>query len=214
MKRLKILITAGGTREPIDPVRYITNGSSGRMGIALARAALRMWHDVTLVMAPTDRALPDDCRILRVATAADMFAAVKQYFDRCDCLIMTAAVADYTPVRPSASKLKKSPDDLVIRLKPTADILAWAGRHKTDQILVGFALEDKNLRAGADEKMAAKNLDLIVANSPEAIGAGHASVHIKSRRQPWTQLTSTKMAIALKIIRTVEHLAELRDLVG
>ncbi|MBN2180881.1 MAG: phosphopantothenoylcysteine decarboxylase, partial [Sedimentisphaerales bacterium] len=165
---MRILITSGGTREYIDPVRFITNASSGRMGIALADAARKAGHKVTLITAPSSQNVPDGVRIIRVETAAQMFIAVKKHFDKCDCLIMAAAVADYTPCRKSKVKIKKASSDLTIRLKPTVDILRWAGKHKKvkskkekgkKRIVVGFALEDKNLRKNAEKKLQEKNID-------------------------------------------------------
>jgi len=200
---MHFLITAGGTREYIDPVRFISNASSGRMGYALARAALKAGHQVTLITAPTALKPPAGAEIVEVQSAAQMFAAVKEHFPECDCLIMAAAVADYTPARPSKTKLKKeggaSP---TLRLKPTADILQWAGRHKrrSTQIVAGFALEDRNLRVNAERKMRDKHLDLIVANAPEAIDAKTSTVHIKMRDSRWIELTGKSKALIAKTI--------------
>jgi phosphopantothenoylcysteine decarboxylase/phosphopantothenate--cysteine ligase len=127
---MRILITAGGTREYIDPVRFISNASSGRMGYALARAALKADHEVTLITAPAALKPPAGVQVIRVESAAEMFQAVKAEFSRCECLIMAAAVSDYTPVRPSKTKLKKQVNKLTLELKPTQDILKWAGKHK------------------------------------------------------------------------------------
>ncbi len=212
MKRLRILITAGGTREAIDPVRFLSNGSSGRMGVSLARAAQRLWHDVTLITAPTELKPSRGVRVIPVISAADMFEAVKKEFSRCDCLIMAAAVSDYTPTKTSATKLHKGAGELVIRCKPTADILAWAGKHKKDRILVGFVLEDRNLLARAEEKMAAKNLDLVIANTPEAIGQAKVAVHIKTGKKPWVRIIATKQAVASRILRAVEQISEIREI--
>lgn len=206
--RLKILITAGGTREYIDPVRFISNASSGRMGYALARAALRAGHKVTLITAPTALKPPAGARLIPAVTSDQMFTAVRTEFARCDCLIMAAAVADYKPLIRQKAKLKKAGGILTLRLKPTADILAWAGRHKArGQILVGFALEDRNLRKNAEGKLKAKNLDLIVANSPAAIGREQAAVCLKPARGPWTALPQTRKAVISKrIIRLINDL--------
>ena len=180
---MRFLITAGGTREYIDPVRFISNASSGKMGYALARAALKAGHEVTLITAPTALKPPAGAEIVRVESAAEMFAAVKEHFARCDCLIMAAAVADYTPAHPSKTKLKKQAAKLTLELKPTPDILKWAGRQKKPgQMLVGFALEDRDLRANAERKMREKNLDMIVANTPGAIGADTSTLHIKNHQ--------------------------------
>ncbi|MHC4702531.1 MAG: phosphopantothenoylcysteine decarboxylase domain-containing protein [Planctomycetota bacterium] len=213
---MQILITAGGTREYIDPVRFISNASSGKMGYALARAALRAGHKVTLIAAPTAQRPPDGARVVSVETTVQMHEAVKKHFDRCDCLIMTAAVADYRPVRPARTKLKKSDQALAIKLKPTPDILKWAGKQKEvknkkvkgkRKVVVGFALEDKAIRARAQEKLQEKNLDMIVANSPAAIGADRSDVHIKTTDSAWIKIeNATKAATARQIIRRAENL--------
>ena len=127
---MRILITTGGTREYIDPVRFISNASSGRMGYALARAAQKAGHKVTLVTAPASQKPPSAAKLVNVETASQMFEAVKKYFSRCDCLIMAAAVADYTPARPAGTKIKKTGKSMTIKLKPTTDILKWAGNQK------------------------------------------------------------------------------------
>lgn len=203
---MRFLITAGGTREYIDPVRFISNASSGKMGYALARAALKAGHEVTLITAPTALKPPTGAEVVRVETTAEMFVAVKEHFARCDCLIMAAAVADYTPAHPSKTKLKKQTSKLTLELKPTPDILKWAGRQKKPgQTLVGFALEDRDLRANAERKLREKHLDMIVANAPGAIGADTSTVCIKVRASEWTQIVSkTKPSIAKMVISMLE----------
>ena len=221
---MQILITAGGTREYIDPVRFISNASSGKMGCALARAAIKAGHKVTLITAPTTQRLPDAAKVVRVETTIQMFEAVKKRFGRCDCLIMAAAVADYTPLYPAKTKLKKSNQLLTVKLKPTPDILQWAGKQKEvrskkhalskaegakgkRQIVVGFALEDKAIRVHAQEKLQAKKLDMIVANSPAAIGADKSNVQIKTVDSSWIKIeNATKAATAKRIIRLAEKL--------
>jgi phosphopantothenoylcysteine decarboxylase/phosphopantothenate--cysteine ligase len=202
---MHILITAGGTREHIDPVRFISNSSSGRMGYALARAALKAGHKVTLITAPTAQRPPVGAKIIKVETAAQMFEAVKKIWSRCDCLIMAAAVADYTPVRPAKTKLRKSGKSLTIKLKPTADILKWAGKHKgKNQIVVGFALEDKDIRARAEKKLNGKNLDMIVANSPAAIGSEKSVVHLKLLGRPWIEFPPARKSLtARRLVRQI-----------
>ncbi|MBN1125429.1 MAG: phosphopantothenoylcysteine decarboxylase [Sedimentisphaerales bacterium] len=200
---MHFLITAGGTREYIDPVRFLSNASSGKMGYALARAALRSGHDVTLITAPTHLRLPKHARIISIVSAADMFCAVKTHFTTCDCLVMAAAVADYTPAKANKTKIKKSTTVLTIRLRPTMDILAWAGKQKTHQIVVGFALEDKHLRDRAERKCRIKNLDMIVANEPTAIDADVSTVWIKPAGGKWKTLRASKDVIARRIIRHV-----------
>jgi len=203
---MRFVITAGGTREYIDPVRFISNASSGKMGYALARAALRAGHKVTLITAATGLRKPAGATVIGVETAEEMFESVKRHFGRCDCLIMAAAVADYTPARAARTKIKKSWGPFALKLKPTADILKWAGKNKKKgQIVVGFVLEDKALRPRAEEKMREKNLDMVVANSPDAIGSDRTEVHIKLRGTGWMELRdSTKTAVARRIIKLVE----------
>ena len=205
---MKILITAGGTREYIDPVRFISNASSGRMGYALARAALNAGHEVVLITAPVSLPKPAGAELIQVETSAQMFIAVKNHFPDCDCLIMAAAVSDYKPVKQSPSKIKKTNADLTIDLKPTQDILSWAGRRKSkNQLVAGFALEDKNLKDNAEKKLKTKKLDMIVANSPSAIAAENSTVHIKTAIGDWiTFAESSKTATAKKIIKMIESL--------
>jgi len=200
---MRILITAGGTREYIDPVRFITNASSGKMGYALARAAIKAGHKVTLITAPANLKKPTDAKVVEVETSAQMFDAVKKHFPKSKCLIMAAAVSDYKPVKLSKTKIKKNAAELTIKLKPTQDILKWAGRNKKkNQVVVGFAMEDKNLKTNAEIKLRNKKLDMIVANSPTAIDANRSTVHIKSKNAKWVTLSNkSKQTTAKKIIR-------------
>ena len=202
---MRFLITAGGTREYIDPVRYISNASSGRMGLALARAVLRTGHEVTLVLAPTMLRPPKPVHVIGVVSAAEMFDTVKAQFDRCDVLIMAAAVSDYTPARPHELKLKKKATSYMLRLKPTPDILAWAGRHKQHRIVVGFALEDRDVLVRAEKKRVDKHLDLIVANTPDAIGARQSRVWIRSSDTDWLCVEGTKQRLAGVVLRHIER---------
>ncbi|MHC4487923.1 MAG: phosphopantothenoylcysteine decarboxylase domain-containing protein [Planctomycetota bacterium] len=208
--KMRILITAGGTRQYIDPVRFISNASSGRMGYALVSAALKTGHKVTLVTAPASQPVPSAAKIVKVQSAAEMFEAVRKHFNRCDCLIMAAAVADFTPSRPAKTKIKKTGKALTIKLKPTTDILKWAGGHKRKkQIVIGFALEDKAIRSCAEKKLNEKNLDMIIANTPAAIGADKSTVQIKIRGRRWLRLAqATKATIAKRIIREAENILE------
>jgi len=210
--KMHFLITAGGTREYIDPVRFISNASSGRMGYALARAAVSGGHKATLI-STCDLQPPVGVEFVGVESASEMFAAVKRCFDKCDCLIMAAAVADYTPVRTAKSKIRKQNKSLSIRLKPTADILKWAGRQKRvksksvkGHIVVGFALEDKAIRSRAEKKLREKNLDMIIANSPDAIGSEKSTVQIKTSDGGWIKIeNSTKTTIAKRIIALLAY---------
>jgi len=205
---MRILITAGGTREYIDPVRFISNASSGRMGYALARAALKAGHKVTLIAAPTSQKPPEAVKLVKVETAAQMFEAVKKHLEPCDCLIMAAAVADYTPARQARAKIKKTAESMTIKLRPTTDILKWAGKNKKkNQFVVGFALEDGNIRERAEKKLKDKNLDMIVANTPAAIGADKSNVQIKIPNSSWLEIqNATKITTAKTIIRMLEKL--------
>ncbi len=207
---MHFLITSGGTREYIDKVRFISNASSGRMGNALVRAAMGAGHKVTLITTQTTQRTPSGIKTIEVETAAQMFSAVKKNFGRCDCLIMAAAVSDYTPAKPAKGKIKKTDRPLAIRLKPTADILAWAGRSKKkNQIVVGFALEDKAVRSGAEKKLKDKKLDMVIANTPEAIGAEKLTVWIKVAGEKWSKTENvSKTAMARKIVRLTEKLAD------
>ena len=161
---MRVLITAGPTREPIDAVRYIGNRSSGKMGAMLAGAALAAGHDLTLVLGPVGVAMPEAAVRIDVETAAQMHEAVLAEFPKHDLLIMAAAVADYRPTFVRADKMARR-DLLVIECEATPDIVAFAGQHKrADQRVVGFSLEAQGTLERAREKLAAKRLDLIVYN--------------------------------------------------
>ena len=162
---MKILVTAGPTREYIDPVRFLTNRSSGKMGYALAAAAVKRGWETLLVTGPTALPLPDGAAVIGVETALQMAANVKHNAPGCDAVIMAAAVADYRPVEILKHKLKKTPGDLTLRLERTEDILASLGEMKRPgQILVGFAAETDDLLENARKKLESKNLDWIAAN--------------------------------------------------
>jgi phosphopantothenoylcysteine decarboxylase/phosphopantothenate--cysteine ligase len=164
-KHMKILITAGPTREKIDPVRFISNFSSGKMGYALAEAASKKGYDVTLVSGPVAIVPPKSVKTVQVESAAEMFCEVRRLAKSADLIIMAAAVADYTPANFAKDKIKKKQATLSIKLKKTEDILANLGKHKKEgQILVGFAAETSDLIRNAESKLLKKNLDWIVAN--------------------------------------------------
>ena len=169
----RILVTAGATRESIDPVRFITNHSSGKMGFAIAKAAMLRGADVTLVAAHTDVAPPMFVDVIPVKSAADMFDAVTTKAPDCDVIIKAAAVADYTPATVADSKMKKKDGDLSIPLKRTQDILKYLGEHKKEgQFLCGFSMETDNVIENSRKKLASKNADMICANSLRTQGAG------------------------------------------
>ncbi len=172
----KIVVTAGGTEEPIDPVRMITNRSSGKQGYAAAQAALDAGADVTLISAPTALIPPIGAQTVWVVTAEEMRQSVLEASADADALIMAAAVADFRPVQAADEKIKKSKGMKTITLEPTSDILAEVGRRKVEtgfpRVLVGFAAESENLLQNAQGKLEAKNLDMIVANNIRAHDAG------------------------------------------
>lgn len=173
----KVVITAGGTVERIDPVRYISNDSSGKMGFAIARAARAMGAEVTLVAARTDEVPPQDpnIRVIRVQSAQDMYEAVMAEWEKCDIMIKAAAVSDYRPKQSAQFKIKKTGDTMTLELIKTADILETLGKSKQKQFLIGFAAETNNTEAYAKDKLVRKNCDLIVANNIAAAGAGFGS---------------------------------------
>jgi phosphopantothenoylcysteine decarboxylase/phosphopantothenate--cysteine ligase len=160
----RVLITAGPTREPIDPVRYISNRSSGKMGFALAEEARDRGASVTVVCGPASAAPPSDCTIVPVETAQQMYDRVMENLDDAQIVVMAAAVADYRPAAPATQKVKKDQAPPALELEPTQDILQAVGASKGGRILVGFAAETENLLANADRKLRAKNCDLLVAN--------------------------------------------------
>jgi phosphopantothenoylcysteine decarboxylase/phosphopantothenate--cysteine ligase len=167
-----ILVTAGRTQEPLDPVRYISNRSSGKMGYAIAEAARRRGAKVTLITGPTALAIPPEVDFIRVETAKEMHSAVKSHFTKADALIMAAAVSDFVGGVVSTNKIKKREEDILLKLKPSADILKEVGRRKGKKILVGFSLETEDEIKNSKRKLAEKNLDLIVVNNPSVPGAG------------------------------------------
>jgi len=174
--RRRIVVTAGPTREFLDPVRFLTNRSSGKMGYAIAAVAAAAGHDVTLISGPTELTPPPNCRVIAVTSAAEMHAATRHEFAAAQLLIMAAAVADYRPSHCADSKLKKTAAGLELEWQRTTDILAELGQDKgPDQVLVGFAAETENLEANAAAKLAAKNLDYIVGNDISRSDIGFAA---------------------------------------
>ncbi|MCH3953665.1 MAG: bifunctional phosphopantothenoylcysteine decarboxylase/phosphopantothenate--cysteine ligase CoaBC [Eubacterium sp.] len=173
LKGKHVLVTAGATQESMDPVRFITNHSTGRMGFALAKECMLRGADVTLVRASATAEAPDFCNIINVKSAEDMFNAVTGCADRMDAIMMAAAVADYTPASVSNQKIKKHDDDLSIPLKRTRDILQYLGEHKKEgQFLLGFSMETQNLVENSSKKLKKKHADMIAANNLRDAGAG------------------------------------------
>ena len=168
----KILVTAGATCEPIDPVRYITNHSSGKMGCAIAKTAMERGAEVTLVCGSMTVEPPMFVNVVKINTAEEMFNAVKENFDNTDIVIKAAAVADYTPTTVANNKIKKADGDMSIPLKRTTDILKYLGENKTHQFLCGFSMETENMLENSTKKLSKKNLDMVVANNLKDKGAG------------------------------------------
>ena len=173
LKGKKILVTAGPTREAIDPVRYITNHSTGKMGYAIAHAASLRGADVTLVSGPVSITPPPFVKVIPITSAQDMFEAVSAHAAEQDAIIKAAAVADYTPADVSSEKVKKKDGDMSIPLKRTTDILKYLGDHKHDgQFLCGFSMETEHMLENSTAKLTKKNVDMIVANNLKTTGAG------------------------------------------
>ncbi|RCX17988.1 phosphopantothenate-cysteine ligase /phosphopantothenoylcysteine decarboxylase [Anaerobacterium chartisolvens] len=175
MKDIKVLITAGPTREAIDPVRYISNHSSGKMGYSLAEAALKRGAEVTLVSGPVSIPCPGGAELISVVSAQQMHSEVMKAYARFDMLIMVAAVADYRCAEISPDKIKKNGDDMTVRLVKNPDIARELGEVKGERLLVGFSAETENLLSNAKAKLEAKNMDMIAANDVSAEGAGFDS---------------------------------------
>lgn len=202
----KVVVTAGPTREHIDPVRFISNPSSGKMGVAMAKAAQSLGADVTLIHGPLSIPKPDDIHSVSINSTAELFEAVKEY-QHADVIIMAAAVSDFTPVDVHKNKVKKSVADSEIKLTKTQDILAWLGDHKREgQTLIGFAMETENLIENATSKLKKKNADFIIANSLTDEGAGFESdtntVHLLGKKSS-QKFQGPKKDIAIEILNTI-----------
>ena len=169
-----VLITAGPTAEDLDPVRYLTNRSTGKMGVALARAAFISGASVKLIMGPGNASVPAYLQVRRVRSAAQMAEAVLEYFDDCDVYIGAAAVADFTPEQTATEKIKKTAAGLHLPLKRTIDILKTLSERRSKQVLVGFSVETEHVIENSLQKLKRKNLDLIVVNNPKEQGAAFA----------------------------------------
>ncbi len=197
-KGLKVLVTAGATQEALDPVRYLTNHSSGKMGYALAKAAALRGAEVTLISGQTNLAAPLGVRFTSVVSAQEMFEEVKKSYQQQDVIIKAAAVADYTPVTVSGEKIKKADDELSIDLKRTDDILKYLGEHrKNGQILCGFSMETEHMLENARTKLKKKHLDLIAANNVKMEGAGFG--HDTNVLTLITEMQETKLPLMDKV---------------
>ena len=173
MAGVKVLVTAGATREAMDPVRFITNHSSGKMGCAIARCAMERGAEVTLIAASVSVELPPFMKIIRVVSAQDMYEAVREHYEEQDIIIKVAAVSDYTPAMVAEEKMKKHEGELKLELKKTTDILKFLGENRKEgQFLCGFSMETEHMIENSKAKLVKKNVDMIVANNLKTEGAG------------------------------------------
>ncbi len=203
---MKILVTAGPTREFIDDVRFLSNPSSGRMGFCVAAAAARAGHEVILVSGPVTLPDPPGMEVVRIVSAGEMADECFSRFADCDAAVMTAAVCDYRPKKRAPGKLKKGSGALVLELERTPDILEELGRRKTGQVLVGFALEVQEPRKNAEDKLARKNLDYVVLNAPETFGSDSVTCEIIGSGGMVGRFEMTaKESLARDIVRLVEE---------
>jgi len=172
---IRCLISAGPTREYFDPVRYVSNPSTGKMGYALAAAAVKAGWEVELVSGPVSLAPPPDARVVPVVTGEEMYRAIDERFGQCDVLIMTAALIDFRPRKRAPEKVKKDALEMTIEMEPVVDVLASMGKRKERQLIVGFAAETNNVEDYGRRKLGSKNADFIVANRIGVPGSGFAS---------------------------------------
>ncbi len=203
---MRVLVTAGPTREYLDDVRYISNASSGRMGIALAEALRDAGHQPVLVIGPVGLPLPHGVTVEHVETTSEMLSACRKHFPACDGVIAAAAVCDYRPSRRIAGKMSKTGEPIVVEMIETDDVLAELGHAKQHRWVVGFALEAANERENALQKLRAKNCDVVVLNGPAAIGAEETSVELIGpdghRLAAWQ---GTKTQVARELVRWIAH---------
>jgi phosphopantothenoylcysteine decarboxylase/phosphopantothenate--cysteine ligase len=202
----RILITSGPTRQYLDPVRYLTNASSGRMGTALARSALDLGHEVVIVSGPVEVEYPAAAQVIPVISTEEMLEAARSEFPRCDGAIGAAAPCDYRPQQVSSGKIAKTGDPLRLELIETPDVVATLGAMKTHQWLVGFALETEDHRFRALVKLEKKSCDLIVSNGPEAMNAAENQVEIIDRQGVVIQsLAGPKELVARGILAVIQQ---------
>ncbi|MFN4267621.1 MAG: bifunctional phosphopantothenoylcysteine decarboxylase/phosphopantothenate--cysteine ligase CoaBC [Fervidobacterium pennivorans] len=202
----KVLVTAGPTREAIDPVRYISNHSSGKMGYAIAKIAKRLGAQVCLISGPTCLQIPYYVdSYVHVESAKEMFEAVLEKYKECDILIMCAAVSDYSPLQSAPEKIKKTQDKLILELSKTPDILEFVGRNKLPgQVVVGFAAETQNIVENAYEKLMKKNADVIVANDArKAMGSDENQVYLVFVNKPTIMIEGKKEEVAKELLKRV-----------
>lgn len=205
LKGKKILITSGRTKENIDPVRYLSNNSSGKMGYSLAQAAVDLGAEVTLISGPTDLKVPNGLEnFISVESALEMYEKVDEYFKNTDIFIACAAVADYRPKEYKKEKIKKSDVDLVIELIRNPDILLEMSKKKEKQLLVGFAAETNDIRENALKKLEKKNLDIIVANNASVMGSDENVIEIIKKDRTSVEISQkSKIELAYDILNEV-----------
>ena len=202
----RILITSGPTRQYLDPVRYLTNASSGRMGAALARAALDSGHDVVIVSGPVDLDYPQNAETHFVVSTEEMLVKARDLFQECDGVIGVAAPCDYRPKKVSDQKLSKTGEGMLLELVETADVIATLGAEKNGRWLVGFALETEDHRFRAITKAEKKSCDLMVLNSPSAMNSEDTEVEVlASSGEVLARLSGDKRDVAQKIFATVHE---------
>jgi phosphopantothenoylcysteine decarboxylase/phosphopantothenate--cysteine ligase len=202
----RILITSGPTRQYLDPVRYLTNASSGRMGRALAEAAIALGHDVVIVSGPVDIEYPSQATTVSVLSTEEMLAAASMEFERCDGLIGAAAPCDYRPVRVESHKIAKTGQPIDLHLVETDDVVATLGQRKGRRWVVGFALETEDHRLRALAKLEKKFCDLMVSNGPQAISALDNDVEvITPAGEVIAQLQGAKENVAAQILAIIEE---------
>ena len=205
LKGKKILITSGRTKENIDPIRYLSNNSSGKMGYSLAQAAVDMGAEVTLISGPTNLKIPNGLRnFISVESALEMYEKVDEYFKNTDIFIACAAVADYRPKEYKKEKIKKSDSDFVIELVRNPDILLEMSKKKEKQLLVGFAAETNDIRENALKKLEKKNLDIIVANNASVMGSDENVIEIIKKDKTSVEISQkSKVELAYDILSEV-----------
>jgi phosphopantothenoylcysteine decarboxylase / phosphopantothenate---cysteine ligase len=202
----RILITSGPTRQFIDPVRYLTNASSGRMGRALAEAAIALGHEVVVVSGPVEVEYPPQARVVTVISTEDMLAASAREFDTCDGLIGAAAPCDYRPVRVESHKIAKTGQPIDLHLIETDDVVATLGAKKGHRWVVGFALETEDHRLRALAKLEKKFCDLMVSNGPQAISSLDNEVEVlSSSGEVLASISGTKESVAAQVMALIEE---------
>jgi len=212
---VRFVVTAGPTREPIDPVRFLSNRSSGKMGYAIAEAALASGHDVTLISGPVNLSPPERARFVSVTTSEEMFERVQRAIGDCDVFVMCAAVGDYKPANFSPQKLKKENMPRSLELVPTRDILSAIARGPRSFLTIGFAAETNDVEENAQRKLRAKNCDMIIANDVSRADSGMESdqneVEIFFRTGERKKIPSApKKIIARELVKIISNMCEKR----